>query len=283
MNRFIYTIFFAILFLTACNEHMPEIPCLHPSCDTIGPPPPPPEPQDRIVLIEEFTGVRCINCPAGSAKIENLLSIHGERLIAISIHAGFYANPYPESQYDFSTTEGDNLENFLGTPIGYPTSVINRKLFSGESDLQLEGTSSWASYIIQELENDAKVGIDIENQWNVNTRNLTIKIDGETYETIDEEVRLTILITESGIKDTQLTPSGKDNDYIHMHVLRKAITAYNGNVIASSLAVGDLISEEYSYTLPDEWDADNCVVVAFFHNGTTNKEVLQAAEKHVTP
>ncbi len=279
MNRFIYTLLFVVLCLTACQETMPVIPCL--SCDTEEPPPP--IPQDRKVLIEEFTGVRCVNCPAGSAEIESLLFNYGEQLIAISIHAGFYANPYPESQYDFSTPEGDNLENFLGIPIGYPTSVINRKLFSTESDLQLEGTISWAGHIAQEVLIEPKINIEIENEWDSNTRKLTINIAGETVEPIDEKVRLTIFIIESGIKDTQLTPSGKDNDYVHKHVLRKAITAYNGDEVASSLDVWDLIDEEYSYTIPSGWDADNCVVVAFFHNGSTNKEILQAAEKHVTP
>jgi len=277
MRNILYFIFIAFLFTTACSENMPLIDCL--SCDTeTGPPV---EPEDRKVVIEEFTGVRCVNCPAGSAEIQNLLSVYGERLIAISIHAGFYANPYPESQYDFSTPEGDNLETFLGIPIGYPTSVIDRKQFSGESDLQLEGTSSWGGYIAQELDSDVKMTCGIENQWNANERKLSVSVTGGAIEAIDEEIRLTVFIVESGIKDTQLTPSGKVDDYNHKHVLRKAITAYNGDVVVSSLAVGEFINEDFTYSFPAEWDEANCVVVAFFHNGGSNKEILQADEKHV--
>jgi len=40
----------------------------------------------RHVLVEEFTGVQCVNCPQGSQLIENLINTHGERLIAVSIH-----------------------------------------------------------------------------------------------------------------------------------------------------------------------------------------------------
>ena len=277
MKKIIYFLLITFLFTTACSENMPVIDCL--SCDTEEVPPP--EPQDRKVVIEEFTGVRCVNCPAGSAEIQNLLSVYGERLIAISIHAGFYASPYPESQYDFSTTEGDNLENFLGIPIGYPTSVIDRKQFSSESDLQLEGTSSWGGYIAQELDSDVKVTLEITNQWDADTRKLTVEVNGGAIEAVNEEVRLTIFVVESGIKDTQLTPSGKVQDYSHKHVLRKALTAYNGDVVASSLDVADFINEEYTYTFPAEWDENNSVVVAFFHNGESNKEILQADEKHV--
>ena len=44
----------------------------------------------RQVLIEEFTGVRCVNCPEGSIAIENLLEAYDEQLVAISIHSGFF-------------------------------------------------------------------------------------------------------------------------------------------------------------------------------------------------
>ena len=281
MKKIVYLLLFTILFASACKENMPVINCL--SCTDNGPEPP--EPQDRKVVIEEFTGVRCVNCPAGSAEIQNLLSFYGERLIAVSIHAGFYANPYPESQYDFSTSEGDNIEVFLGIPVGYPTSVIDRKLFGSEPDLQLEGTASWGGYVAEELISDVKITLELDNQWESSNRKLTVGIKGGTLEAIDEEVRLTIMITESGIIDTQLTPApaGKVNDYEHNHVLRKTITAYNGDVVASSLGVGEFVNEEYTFTLPNDWVAENCTVVAFFHNGTSNKEVLQADEKHVTP
>jgi hypothetical protein len=279
MKKIVFLLIVTILFTSACKENMPEIACL--SCD--DGPPIIIEPQDRRVIIEEFTGVRCVNCPAGSAEIENLLSVYGERLIAVSVHAGFYANPYPESQYDFSTPEGDDIETFLGTPVGYPTSVIDRKLFGTEPDLQLEGTASWGGYVAEELISDVKITLEVDNQWESSNRKLTVGIVGGTIEAINEEVRLTIMITESDIIDTQLTPAGKDNDYVHKHVLRKTITASNGDVVASSLGVGEFVNEEYTFTLPNDWVADNCTVVAFFHNGTTNKEVLQAAEKHVTP
>ena len=89
--------------------------------------------QERQVLIEEFTGVRCVNCPAGSQAIEDLLAIPGERLVAISIHAsGPFSPPYPESLYDFQTPDGENLLNFLGIPLGFPTAVVNRHQFAGE-------------------------------------------------------------------------------------------------------------------------------------------------------
>ena len=102
MKKLISFLLLALLITSACEEIQPVIDCL--SCEDDGPPIVI-DPQDRKVLIEEFTGVRCVNCPAGSAEIQNLLSVYGEQLIAISIHAGFYANPYPENQYPYDYEE----------------------------------------------------------------------------------------------------------------------------------------------------------------------------------
>ena len=42
----------------------------------------------RNVLLEDFTGQRCSNCPTGTEVIEQLQEIYGERLIAVGIHGG---------------------------------------------------------------------------------------------------------------------------------------------------------------------------------------------------
>jgi len=66
---------------------------------------------DRIVLLEEFTGKGCTNCPKGSREIENLLAIYDSNLVVVSIHAGFFANPdfFDLGQYDLRTEEGENI------------------------------------------------------------------------------------------------------------------------------------------------------------------------------
>ncbi len=48
---------------------------------------------NRVVLLEEFTGKGCTNCPKGSRELENLLTQFPNNLVAVSLHAGFFANP----------------------------------------------------------------------------------------------------------------------------------------------------------------------------------------------
>ncbi len=259
------------------------------SCDEIAPRlnpggsgnNPNPTDQQRQVLVEEFTGVRCVNCPAGSDAIQTLKGIYGDQLIAVSIHSGFFAVPYPESTQDFRTPEGDNILSYLGEPLGYPTAVINRKLYNGETDLQL-GQSQWAGFIAEETAIAPQAQITITNTYTAATRELESKINFEILENIvEDDVRLSVMIVEDGVEDSQLTPSGKVNNYMHRHVFRDMMTPYDGAPITGPLTAGDLLTRTFNFTLPQGWNTEHCYVVAFLHHNGAEKSVIQATEVKV--
>ncbi len=281
-KKYIFLLLALSGFFLACNENMPVIDCL--SCEDNGGGGGPTGPQVKNVLIEEFTGVRCIGCPAGSTEIQNLISQSNGRLVAVSIHAGFFSLPYPENDYDFRTDGGTSILNFLGQPEANPAAVVDRKQFPGEADLQFVNTSAWAGIISQQYDEMAKLSMTLENTYNENNRTLTMKVSGESQELITEEVKLTIMITESGIVDNQLTPESSPDsnpDYVHNHVLRKVITAFEGDVIASTLGEGATFEETYTFIIPNDWVVADCEVIAFTHLSESNKEVLQAVQEHL--
>ena len=90
------------------------------------------------VLIEELTGVRCVNCPVGTAEVLRLQELLGEQVIAVALHAGSFAIPYDDSQGDFRIPETASLLIYLGSPLGYPSAVINRKLYEASGTGYLE-------------------------------------------------------------------------------------------------------------------------------------------------
>ncbi len=235
----------------------------------------------RSVLVEEYTGVRCVNCPAGSEALQALINIYGDRLAVVSFHAGFFAPPYPESKYDLRTPDGNNLLDFLGSPLGYPAAVVNRRLFDGEPRLQL-GQSQWPGYIAQEIAIAPKVKIDLQRNYNDINRQLTLNVNLEILETLDNsDVRLSVALTEDDIEDVQLTPAGKQADYKHQHVLRDMLSNFDGNPLTESLTTGSKIAKSFSYTLPAEWRADQCKLIVFVHVGGDQKDVLQVAQVKV--
>ncbi|MBP7821826.1 MAG: Omp28 family outer membrane lipoprotein [Saprospiraceae bacterium] len=261
----------AILFYSSCSEISPVIPALGPQ-----------DSGDRKVLIEEFTGVTCVNCPAGAAKIGELIALNNKNIIAVSIHSGEFSDPTSHNLYDFRTEEGDNLSDYLGSPIGYPSAVINRKKYPSESSLQVNSLTSWAGYSSEELSKSAQMTLVVENEYITSSRTLNITIRGTALSNLGSDNSLSVLITESNIIDYQYTPEGGKNDYEHKHVLRKYLTPFNGAAITDALQTGKVIERTFSIVLPNEWNAANCDVVAFVHKtANDNKEVIQVEEAAV--
>ncbi|MBK7476811.1 MAG: Omp28-related outer membrane protein [Haliscomenobacter sp.] len=262
--------------LFGCTEIGPVITSLEPGSPGSGG-----QSAPQMVLIEEFSGVRCVNCPAGSAELEQLAKIYPGRLVVVSIHAGFFSNPYAENRYDFRTAEGNNLINLLGQPLGYPSAVINRKKFEGETDLQLSRTQ-WAGFIAQELNKTSTVDLKVTSTFNAGTRELRADVDVKRLDNLADPgtLRLSVFLTENDIQDTQLTPEGKKDDYLHRHVLRKALTPFDGAPVGGELtAVGVSVRRSFVFTMPQGWRPEACMLVAAVHRSGDSWEVLQAAGK----
>jgi Outer membrane protein Omp28 len=259
-RRPFYWLFLGIILISACKEIAPVVPSLG----------------DKKILVEEFTGVRCVNCPAGAAELENLQAIYGDRLVIVSIHTGDFAPPYSDSKYDFRTAEGVEIEKLVGSPIGYPSAVINRKKFSGQGQLQVL-RAAWAGLLATESTTPSVLSMGFNKKYDKNSRHLDLNIDILPTENSTSVLNLTVLITENGIKDQQETPQGKKIDYEHKHVFRKTLTRFDGDNLGI-LKKSELISKPFSYILPSNWVAENCKIVAYIHQSGTEKNVLQVQE-----
>lgn len=231
----------------------------------------------RRVLVEEFTGVKCVNCPEGSKKIEELVAQHGEYIIPISIHSGFFSNPYDSSLYDFRTPQGTNLEsNLLGPVSGYPAATVNRTLYGNETELPIS-LSKWAGYIIQDILQAPKVEVDITPTYDTTSRQLSVTVDLDFAETVTEPLGISVVITEDDIVDYQLDKGGLKSDYNHKHVLRTMLTNYAGDAIAiGQTKAGSTPSFTYTFTLPPNWNEDKCEIIAFVSHKGAKLDVLQA-------
>jgi hypothetical protein len=249
----------------ACTENEPIIPPLRPQ-----------ELGERKVIIEEFTGVRCPNCPDGAAEIENLKVRFGENLIAVSIHSsGSFAIPMLQSKYDFRTDAGDDLLELLGRPLGYPAAVVNRT--SPQNSIRLQqGQTAWAGLIQFALQEAPSVVLNLAGQYDDTNRQLKVKVNLLANRPVNRPVNLSVMLLENKIVDAQLDFNGLIENYEHNHVLRFMLTPSNGIPLGSNLTIGQFIERNFEFTLPERWVATNCEVVAFAHFVGENKAVLQA-------
>lgn len=241
-------------------------------------------PQDgqRNVLIEEFTGVQCVNCPQGTDEIVNLQGLYGKNLISVAIHAGFFAMPFNDSKYDFVTQEGKAIQDWLGAPIGYPAAVINRTKFPNEDSYQLF-RPKWPNYIATLTQTVPELNVIASTTFDPESRQIKIVVTVEALTDINRDTRINVMLTEDNIIDPQYNTTGKITEYRHRHVLRSMLTNFDGNFLSANMKFGDKLTKEYSYTLPAEngwWNADNLHVVAFVTDASSNApgEVLNVTE-----
>ncbi len=231
----------------------------------------------RNFLLEEFTGHQCPNCPVGSREAKLLKEFYGDRLVIISIHAGWFANPMGSTfSYDFRTPEGNELNTFFGIEQN-PVGLVNRVEF--ENSLIL-GPSAWGSAmaVLKDSEPDFKLAL----QLNQSSGNYTLEAEATALSNLDQEYFLVAVVTEDGIIKPQKVndpdyPDGYIPDYEHNHVLRKGLTNIWGDKLnEENLSSGQSIQKTYTFSADSEWDTNNCHIVAYVMN--QNLEVLQAQE-----
>lgn len=68
----------------------------------------------RKVLLEEFTGHQCPNCPNAHTTAKNLKDFYDKQLIIVVVHAtSFTDNDNPPFVYNFKTPAGNELFTFF--------------------------------------------------------------------------------------------------------------------------------------------------------------------------
>lgn len=251
------------------------------SCEEI-PPTITPCQTDRVVLVEEFTGIDCVNCPIGAQKLKEISNQNSGKVIIVAIHAGYFA--IEKDGFDLNSTDGELLEaQYLGPVSGYPAATINRRLFKDESDI-VTAQPKWAGIISSELCERSIVGLDVVSTFDAVTNNASVTVNVTPSDfflsTVEEDVALTIMITEDDIIGYQKTPNGIDPSYVHQHVLRDVLSAnFSGDILfGKGTAMEPTQKTITDYAIPADWNPDNCHVVAFVHYKGGKKEVLQAVE-----
>ena len=237
----------------------------------------------RKVLLEEFTGHQCPNCPEGSSTAEALKELFGDQLIIISIHAGFFARTTaPDFLADYRTAAGNEISAYFGVAYN-PVGMVNRKEFIGSL---LLNPSAWGGAISEILEEEPQADINLNLNFQPSTRHLEVTIESTLLESLQCPVYLAAFLVEDSLVSPQKTndsqyPDGIIPDYVHRHVLRSCINGTWGEALSSGeMMEPGVYTKTYSLTLNEEWNANNCSVVAYIYSGQ-NFEVIQAEEEEL--
>jgi hypothetical protein len=235
----------------------------------------------RKVLLEDFTGQKCPNCPEAAEIALTLKGIYGEQLVIIAIHAGFYAIPDNVNfTADFRTPEGNELNSSYNiAQYGYPSGMVNRTEYNG---FPVVAREDWETAVGIEIIKPLQAGIKITNTFNSGTRQLDCQVESEFVESLTGTYNLCVVIIESGIVSPQETAQDIDEDYIHNHMLRASMNGTWGEPVGTdgTATAGVTLTNTYHLTFPAAWNAENCAVVAYIYNAET-LEIIQAEEKEL--
>ncbi len=235
------------------------------------------------VLIEEFSGVRCSNCPKGNEKLEELINSYGEQIVAISAHSDFLAAPYGDDQ-DLRTQDANDLGTLIGGISSKPAASLNRRLQDGQTAIAIKNPDSWEQYVITELAGTRSVNMEIEIlNADVMERTIEFKIT-LSYSADASSHSLGFGILENDIIADQQDGIVKVEDYVHKHVLRKFISPLIGETLTTELTPNTIIEKSFRIDVDDYdeaniWNINNLSIVAFIR--TMDNSILQSTYSDV--
>lgn len=217
----------------------------------------------RKILIEEFSTTSCGNCPRAHTLMKNITADRDDIALVVH-HAGFGTD-------NFTIAASRSYTAFYNENTYAPAMMIDRRNLA---DLGALGYSTPAPgpvfgvttqedvmrYVNYSLNQPALVSVNVEETYNEETRELTVRVWGETSIELPNTPFLNIFITESGMEGYQ---SGGGNSYVHNHAIRANLTTTWGDALTIENGKYDVT---YTYDISSKWKPENMNVIAFVAN-----------------
>lgn len=237
-----------------------------------------PEWQGKTVVLEDFTGVGCTNCPDAANIAHGLQTLMGDKLIVVELHGetetitASLVAPQEEGDSDLRNAAAADYSTYWKVA-GLPCGLINRQQAPGA----VLSRTRWRGTAIG-VYGEVPVAT-IEATASLSGSTISVSANGlfpKTYECND--IRVLAMVLEDGFSVTQIDNGEKRAGYIHNHVLRHVIgDTWGGKVLDAVPA--DSTRFDYTGTVNVEsgWNKANLSVAVLLCNNET-KEILNAAK-----
>lgn len=198
----------------------------------------------KKVLIENFTGQTCGNCPTGHANMKAALAGIEDEFIQVTHHSGY--NPDA-----FTMNEDISYTWFYGGRTFAPAAMFNRAPFAdglASVVFATTDTRSLASAVKAFREEPPYVSLQLLNSFDEATREGDITVNVHTF-VVPSDARhmLNLFLVQDGLAGYQ---SGAGSAYVHDHVFRGSLTGDWGVVV--DLIEGRTTSKTFHYVLPEK-------------------------------
>ena len=248
---------------------------------------------NRNVMIEDFTGHTCNNCPPANSQATLIANNNPGRVYVATLHTGptgmgsLQAVQLPDYPTDWTNPNGLEIGTFFGSIPGSafqgnPRGTVSRVLNSGQLTLH---PSSWLSQTNNVLAaNVLKVNLQSHANYYPTTRGLFVhtEVDLLDESLVDNLSLVVYLIEDSIIGDQKLLDNSHDSQYVHKEVMRGTIDnrAFGRAIDATVKDANGNYYLNYSYKLPDVYNPNIMHVLIFVIDQTTH-EVYQVIKQEL--
>lgn len=235
----------------------------------------------KNILIEDFTGQRCVNCPKGSQAIEQLQeSDFGSRIVAVGIHSGpFGKNASGTKLLSLATQTGCDYFDYWKVE-AQPGALINRQ------KPVLYNVLDWTTEVGKQL--SAKANLAIAAEAKVNGSNIDITVSEKAIENVAG--KLQVWVIEDNIVDIQTMPDARDEnpdwtggnkrDYVHNHVFRTSVNDPMGDDF--SINKDEEKQQSFVQSIDAAWNPANLSIVVFVYNDNGVEQVVKSKVESLT-
>ena len=246
------------------------------SCDKIIDPHKPYTPTSggKTVLIKDFTGARCVNCPAAAETAHELQHQLGtDRIFILSVHAGFLAQPMGQFP-DFLTDEGTQWYNNHDSN---PLFTVDHVALTDGATLNVEQIDTPVSDALAEPQ---LFDISINNTYDEASRRLNVENTFNAMGDGEGKYYATVCLVEDSIVGWQTVPGGVDREYVFRNVFRGTLNGADGELVSDgSIYVNDSFVTNCSTVLDSIYNADHCYIMTYIYDYADGKIVHTAMEK----
>lgn len=222
----------------------------------------------KHVLVEDFTGQSCVNCPRAAQEIAKLQEQYGEEnVIAVGIYGGDYGySPVAQGHKPWSlTTETGNSYYTTWGVRAQPACMVDRA-----GGAPFYNTAYLAAYVGSLIQNEPPVMITNKVSYDAAKKTANISVTISAIQ--DYNGKRQIWLVEDNIVDMQYMPDGSiNNEYVHNHVFRASVNDKDGDIVSINKEEGSTYS--ITYPIDDAWKPENLSVVSFVFNSDGVQQV----------
>lgn len=226
----------------------------------------------KTVLIKDFTGAMCVNCPAAAEYAHNLQHQLGEEhIIILGVHAGPLATPAGQFP-NFLTEEGDT---WYGNHDSNPLFSVDHAALTEGNTLYVEQIDAPVSEALGEQQT---FEVYIEPTYNDESRQLTVTTNVEALADMAGQYYVTVCLVEDSIVGWQKVPGGLDREYVFRNVFRGTLNGAAGQVFKSGdVEAFDDVSYDNNIELDSTFNADQCYILSYVYDKSQDGKILQTA------